>query len=78
VAHAAIFPLELYTTAGEKKGREAILHFEQVRDFFVGSHRLSDSAARVPVPHRRDPIGQRISAIRFNASASAFLSGKAT
>ncbi|MBI2681556.1 MAG: hypothetical protein HYX25_11200 [Candidatus Solibacter usitatus] len=25
---------ELYTTAGEKKGREAILYFEQVRDFF--------------------------------------------
>jgi len=26
---------ELYTTAGERKGREAILHFERVRDFFV-------------------------------------------
>src|SRR6266851_2563608 len=26
---------ELYTTAGEKKGREAILFFEQVRDYFV-------------------------------------------
>src|ERR1700677_2111789 len=26
---------ELYTTAGEKKGREAILYFEQVRSFFV-------------------------------------------
>jgi Flp pilus assembly protein TadD len=25
---------ELYTTASEKKGREAILYFEQVRDFF--------------------------------------------
>jgi len=25
---------ELYTTAGEKKGREAILYFEQVRSFF--------------------------------------------
>ena len=26
---------ELYTTAGEKKGREAILYFEQVRNFFL-------------------------------------------
>jgi hypothetical protein len=25
---------ELYTTAGERKGREALLYFEQVRDFF--------------------------------------------
>lgn len=28
---------ELYTTAGEKKGREAILYFEQVRSFFLES-----------------------------------------
>src|SRR5438105_3488945 len=28
---------ELYTTAGEKKGREAILYFEQVRNFFLQS-----------------------------------------
>ena len=26
---------ELYTTAGEKRGRQAILHFEQVRNFFL-------------------------------------------
>jgi tetratricopeptide (TPR) repeat protein len=26
---------ELYTTAGEKKAREAVLHFEQVRGFFL-------------------------------------------
>jgi len=26
---------ELFTTAGEKKGREAILYFEQVRTFFL-------------------------------------------
>lgn len=26
---------ELYTNAGEKKGREAVLHFEQVRSFFM-------------------------------------------
>ena len=29
---------ELYTTAGEKKGREAVLYFEQVRDFFQRTH----------------------------------------
>lgn len=28
---------QLYTTAGEKKGREAILYFEQVRSFFLQS-----------------------------------------
>jgi hypothetical protein len=28
---------ELYTTAGEKRGRETILHFEQVRSFFMSA-----------------------------------------
>ena len=28
---------ELYTTAGEKRGRETILHFEQVRAFFIAA-----------------------------------------
>ena len=26
---------ELFTTSGEKRGRETILHFEQVRSFFL-------------------------------------------
>src|SRR5580692_5045372 len=26
---------ELYTTAGEKKGKETVRHFEQVREFFL-------------------------------------------
>jgi tetratricopeptide (TPR) repeat protein len=41
---------ELYTTAGEKKGREAILYFEQVRSFFMeasGSKRLSEFPVRI-------------------------------
>src|SRR5215471_6346644 len=28
---------ELYTTAGERRGRETILHFEQVRSFFMSA-----------------------------------------
>lgn len=39
---------ELYTPAGEKRGREAILYFEQVRDFFLKSS-PSKSAPDFPV-----------------------------
>jgi len=39
---------ELYTSAGERKGREALLYFEQVRDFFNRT-RSSDK----PVPNAR-------------------------
>src|SRR5579863_7265112 len=41
---------ELYTSAGEKKGREAILYFEQVRSFFLqasASKRASDFPVRI-------------------------------
>ena len=41
---------ELYTTAGEKKGREAILYFEQVRSFFLeasASKRVSEFPVRI-------------------------------
>jgi Flp pilus assembly protein TadD len=41
---------ELYTTAGEKKGREAILYFEQVRSFFLEasqSKRVSGFPVRI-------------------------------
>ena len=41
---------ELYTTAGEKKGREAILYFEQVRSFFLQaseSKRVSEFPVRI-------------------------------
>jgi tetratricopeptide (TPR) repeat protein len=41
---------ELYTSAGEKKGREAILYFEQVRSFFLQgsvSKRVSEFPVRI-------------------------------
>jgi tetratricopeptide (TPR) repeat protein len=41
---------ELYTSAGEKKGREAILYFEQVRSFFLeasGSKRVPEFPVRI-------------------------------
>ncbi len=41
---------ELYTSAGEKKGREAILYFEQVRSFFQeasGSKRVPEFPVRI-------------------------------
>ncbi len=44
---------ELYTTAGEKKGREAILYFEQVRSFFIQTS-----------PAKRDEAPVRIVAFR--------------
>jgi tetratricopeptide (TPR) repeat protein len=44
---------ELYTTAGEKKGREAILYFEQVRSFFSQAS-----------PARREQAPVRIVAFR--------------
>ena len=40
---------ELYTTAGEKKGREAILYFEQVRSFFNQAAPLGNNASEFPV-----------------------------
>ena len=39
---------ELYTIAGEKKGREAILYFEQVRSFFLEASQ-SKRASEFPV-----------------------------
>jgi tetratricopeptide (TPR) repeat protein len=36
---------ELYTTAGEKKGREALQYFEQVRDFFLKASPVHGSSA---------------------------------
>lgn len=46
---------ELYTSNGEKKAREAILYFEQVRSFFLEAI----PSKRVPEfsrPHRRLPL----------------------
>ena len=40
---------ELYTSAGEKKGREAILYFEQVRNFFMRALKGKDTRSPEPV-----------------------------
>src|SRR5579864_6007542 len=40
---------ELYTSAGEKKGREAILYFEQVRSFFLKALNIKDIPTTRPV-----------------------------
>jgi tetratricopeptide (TPR) repeat protein len=41
---------ELYTTAGEKRAREVILHFEKVRSFFIkASHSKPASKGRVRI-----------------------------
>jgi tetratricopeptide (TPR) repeat protein len=40
---------ELYTSAGEKKGREAILYFEQVRGFFLSALNRKEISMVVPV-----------------------------
>lgn len=63
---------ELYTTAGEKKGREAVLYFEQVRDFFSRT-RSSDK----PMPNARVRIiafqsEKEYAPYRLNEFATAF------
>src|SRR6202020_41490 len=40
---------EIYTTAGEKKGRDAVLYFEQVRSFVT---EITHAAWNQPVPVR--------------------------
>ena len=40
---------ELYTTAGEKKGREVVLYFEQVRSFFTQSAPVKGGVTEFPV-----------------------------
>jgi len=62
---------ELYTTAGEKKGREAILYFEQVRSFFLeasASKRVSEFPVRI-VAFRGE---KQYQPYRFNAFAFAY------
>ena len=40
---------ELFTTAGERRGRETILHFEEVRSFFLTAM-PAHKAPEFPVP----------------------------
>ena len=67
---------ELFTTAGERKGREALLYFEQVRDF---SNRTRSSGKPVPnarVTHHRvtwiRSSEHRASSDRLSSSSSQF------
>jgi tetratricopeptide (TPR) repeat protein len=63
---------ELYTTAGGKKGREAVLYFEQVRDFFqrtrVGSKAMPGAPVRI-IAFRSE---KEFEPYRFNTAATAF------
>lgn len=64
---------ELYTTAGEKKGREAILYFEQVRSFFLErspSKKAPESPVRI-VAFRSE---KQFRPYRINEVATAFYS----
>ena len=64
---------ELYTTAGEKKGREAILYFEQVQDFFSRARSsnaklISDASIRI-IAFRSE---KEFKPYRINESAAAY------
>src|ERR1022692_3634357 len=62
---------ELLTTAGEKKGREAILYFEQVRNFFeqaLPSRHVPDFPVRI-VAFRSE---KQYHPYRFNEAAFAY------
>ncbi len=64
---------ELYTDAGEKAGRDAILHFEQVRDFFQKAspvHSNEDFPVRILAFNGRDqflPYSPNAQAIAYYA-----------
>src|SRR5712692_9151749 len=67
---------ELYTTAGEKKGREAILYFEQVRDFFTKANPQSKASAGAAARIIAFRSEKEYKPFRPNEFASAFyLSG---
>jgi hypothetical protein len=62
---------ELYTTAGEKKGREAVLYFEQVRSFFLQSS-PSKKVPEFPVRIVAFRSEKQFKPYRFNESAAAY------
>ncbi|HTC36877.1 MAG TPA: tetratricopeptide repeat protein [Bryobacteraceae bacterium] len=62
---------ELYTTAGEKKGREAILYFEQVRSFFLQAS-ASKRAPEVPVRIVAFRSESQYKPYRMSESAAAY------
>src|SRR5436189_2148418 len=62
---------ELFTTAGERAGRDLVKHFEQVRSFFVQRFgRESDSTRKARVILFRS--GKEYEPYRPNEFASAF------
>src|SRR5438445_1145686 len=63
---------ELYTTAGEKKGREAILYFEQVRDFFTKANAQSKSSLGAPARIIAFRSEKEYKPFRPNETAAAF------
>ncbi len=63
---------ELYTTAGEKKGREAILYFEQVRDFFGRASGNRKPITTAPVRIIAFRSDKEYKPYRINESAEAF------
>src|SRR6266446_10151450 len=63
---------ELYTTAGEKKGREAILYFEQVRDFFGRARQGAKPATNIPVRIIAFRSDKEFQPYRINEFATAF------
>jgi tetratricopeptide (TPR) repeat protein len=62
---------ELFTTAGEKKGKEALLYFEQVRDVFTKILRSGD-AQRLPVRIIAFQSEKEFKPYRINEFAAAF------
>src|ERR1051325_6429740 len=65
---------ELFTTAGEKSGRELIRHFEQVRSFFVQVFHAQASDAR-PVRVIAFRWEKDFEPFRPNRAAIAFFEG---
>src|SRR5713226_9083260 len=63
---------ELYTTAGEKKGREAVLYFEQVRDFFQRTRGAARAMPGTPVRIIAFRSDKEFEPYRFNAASTAF------
>ncbi|HXI43835.1 MAG TPA: tetratricopeptide repeat protein [Bryobacteraceae bacterium] len=63
---------ELYTTAGEKKGREAILFFEQVRDFFGKARGNAKPVTTAPVRIIAFRSDKEYKPYRISESADAF------
>ena len=64
---------ELYTTAGEKKAREGIVHFEQVRSFFLKSSGLKPAKGRVRIVAFQSD--KEYGPYRINAGAEAHAGG---